>query len=105
MVCRLNLQKKLEDILGSKEVYFQPPASIMMSYPAIVYKRSNIESDYADNSPYFTKTAYDVTVIDYNPDSVYVEKIARLPLCRHTQHFVSDNLNHDIFTIYIGGIN
>ena len=40
---RLILNTLFENILKSKNVYFQPPASVQMRYPAIVYSRKNIE--------------------------------------------------------------
>ena len=52
MDSRPNLQTKLEQILGSRNVYFQPPESIKLNYPAIVYKRSNIQNTFADNEVY-----------------------------------------------------
>ena len=97
---RLELQKLLETILGSRNVYYQPPASITMNYPAIVYSRYDIENFHADNSVYAQRTAYTVTVIDKNPDSDYVNKISMLPLCAFERHYTSDNLNHDVFRIY-----
>lgn len=97
---RLELQTLLENILGSRNVYYQPPASILMKYPAIVYSRYDIENVHADNAVYAQRTAYSVTVIDKNPDSEYVNKISMLPLCSFDRHYVSDNLNHDVFTLY-----
>lgn len=97
---RVDLQYLLEGILGSKNVYFQPPASLVMKYPAIVYSRSDIENFHADNGVYAQTVAYQVTVIDKNPDSEYVKKISMLPLCIYDRHYTSDNLNHDVFTIY-----
>ena len=38
MAPRLDLQKLLVELLGSDNVYFQPPPSVQMNYPAIVYK-------------------------------------------------------------------
>lgn len=97
---RLELQSLLEEILGSRNVYYQPPASIKMKYPAIVYSRYDIENFHADNTVYAQKVAYSVIVIDKNPDSEYVNKISMLPLCSYDRHYVSDNLNHDAFTLY-----
>lgn len=97
---RLELQTLLENILGSRNVYYQPPASISMKYPAIVYSRYDVENFHADNVVYSQKTAYSVTVIDKNPDSEYVKKISMLPLCSFDRHYVADNLNHDVFTLY-----
>ena len=36
---RLELQDLLETVLGSQYVYFQPPATLRMRYPCIVYAR------------------------------------------------------------------
>lgn len=100
MASRLELQSKLEAILGTRNVYFQPPPSIQMKYPAIVYERSNIRNTFANNAVYNQKTGYRVTVIDKNPDSEYVTKVSQLPMCSFVSHFESDNLNHDVFTIF-----
>lgn len=100
MADRLGLQTMLEELLGSRNVYYQPPESIRMSYPAIVYSRSEIRNTHANNSVYSQAHAYTLTVIDYDPDSEIVEKISKLPKCSFSRHFTSDNLNHDVFTIY-----
>ena len=97
---RLELQTLLEMILGSRNVYYQPPASVMMRYPAIVYSRYDIENVHANNNVYAQHTAYSVTVIDKNPDSEFLKKISVLPLCSFDRHYVADNLNHDVFTLY-----
>ena len=34
---RIELQTLLEELLGSKNVYYQPPNNLSMSYPAILY--------------------------------------------------------------------
>lgn len=100
MGSRVDLQLLLESILGSENVYFQPPASVSMKYPAIVYSRDDIENFNANNGVYAQSTAYMVTVIDKNPDSEYVKKVSQLPLCSYDRHYVADNLNHDVFTLY-----
>lgn len=101
MDSRLNLQAIFEEILGSRNVYFQPPASVSMKYPAIVYSRSDINNTFAGNSVYAQATAYTVTVIDKNPDSEYVKKVSMLPMCSYDRSYRADNLNHDVFTIYV----
>lgn len=101
MGSRLKLQALLEELLGSQNVYFQPPASVRMSYPAIVYSLSGINTVSADNRKYAMFDGYQLTYIDKNPDSDMVHKITNLPRCRFDQYFVKDNLNHYNFTIYI----
>lgn len=97
---RLQLQTMLEGLLGSRNVYFQPPSSIRMNYPAIVYSRDDFWNNHADNLPYMQTVAYQVIVIDEDPDSEIVKKVAKLPLCTFDRYYVADNLNHDVFILY-----
>lgn len=100
MASRLDLHETLCAILGSRNCYFQPPASVQMKYPAIVYSRKEVETRYADNVVYMHALSYEIILIDKNPDSEYVEKILQLPYCSFDRHYTADNLNHDVFTIY-----
>lgn len=100
MGSRLELQTLLENILGSRNVYFQPPASVQMNYDAIVYYRSDILNAFADDSVYKQDLAYEVVVIYEDPDSDLPLKISKLPKCRFERHYTADNLNHDLFTLY-----
>lgn len=100
MANRLDLQAELEELLGSRNVYFQPPASVRINYPAIVYTRSDIGNTFADDSVYMQSHFYEVTVIDEDPDSKIVDAVSKLPTCRFSRHFTSENLNHDTFIIY-----
>ena len=97
---RTDLQTLFETLLGSKNVYFQPPSTVKMNYPCIVYTRRNTSNRFADDILYAHKMCYTVTLIDKDPDSVFVDKLLMFPMCTFDRHFVSDNLNHDIFNIY-----
>lgn len=97
---RIDLHKILCEVLGSKNVYFQPPESVKMKYPAIVYSLSRIENRNANNSVYNQNNAYDVILIDSDPENETVNRISRLPLCRFDRYYVSNNLNHYAFTLY-----
>ena len=98
---RLELQGKLEEILGSRNVYYEPPESKRMEYPCIVYKRDTIHTRYADNTIYKSVKGYSVTVIDKTSDSPIIDSLLkRLPMCKWDRHFAKDNLNHDVFTLY-----
>lgn len=100
MAQRLELQTLLVNLLGSENVYFQPPPSVNMQYPCIVYNRDDINTIYADNRPYKNKKRYQVTVIDPNPDSTIHEKVGALPLCAYDRFFTADNLNHDVYNLF-----
>lgn len=99
MPSRYELQTLLENLLGSRNVYFQPPESVKMKYPAIVYGLDDIENTFADDGVYLSKRKYYITLIDKDPDSLFVDKIIALPTCTFNQHFESDNLNHYTFTL------
>ena len=100
MSSRRDLHTILEGILGSHNVYFQPPSSDRMQYPAINYSRKDIEKRSADDCAYRKLPSYEVILIDKNPDSQFIEKILDLPYCSFDRHYESDNLNHDVFTLY-----
>lgn len=99
MASRLSLDILLRTILGSNNVYFQPPPGHMLSYPCIVYSRSNIRTRFGDNIPYINRKQYTITVIDANPDSEIPDKIKNLQSSVLDRHFASNNLNHDVFNI------
>lgn len=80
--------------------YFQPPESVKLKYPCIVYHRNSSNTTYADNNPYGFRFSYDVTVISRDSDDDIPRQIAKLQLCRFNRHFTKDNLNHDLFTLY-----
>ena len=98
---RLEFQTFLEGVLGSENVYFQPPANVKMNYPCIVYSRDAGDSSFADNASYRYSQRYQVTYIDRNPDrETIIEKIVRLPMCIYRRFYTVDNLNHDVFVLY-----
>jgi hypothetical protein len=97
---RLQLQALLEVVLGSTNVYFQPPNNKEMLYPCIVYHRDTASTQFANNSPYRYDHRYQVTVIDPDPDSPIPDKVAHLPKTQHNRFFTADNLNHDVFILY-----
>lgn len=100
MGSRIELQDLLENILGSRNVYFQPPASVHIDYDAIVYSRKNIENTFANNSVYKQNDAYEIIAIYEDPDSDLPRTLSKLPMCSFDRHYTADNLNHDVFTLY-----
>lgn len=100
MASRLDLQILLEKLLGSRNVYYQPPESIKMNYPAIVYVLDDIENTFADGGVYLSNRRYSLTLIDKNPDSLFIDALMNLPNCQFSRHYKSDNLNHYVFLLY-----
>jgi len=97
---RYELNDIFKDLLGNNNVYFQPPESIKLSYPCIIYQLSDIDTRRADDLLYLKKPRYTVTLIDKNPDTEFVDQILELPYCSFDRMFASDNLNHFVFTLY-----
>lgn len=100
MAPRLELQALLVELLGSDQVYFQPPPTVQMKYPCIVYNRDRREIRYAGNKPYMHAKRYEVKVIDRSPDSDIPERVAELPGVSYERFYTADNLNHDVFNLY-----
>lgn len=100
MNSRLKLHELLTAIDGVKKVYFQPPASVKMVYPCIVYSTSKIEAQYANNFPYAIDKSYTVMVIDTDPDSKIPDEVVRLSKCAFDRHYTSNNLNYYVFKLY-----
>lgn len=100
MGTRLELQRKLEELLESRHVYYQPPSNVKIEYPAIIYSKSKIGKDNANNTAYRLTTRYDVIVVDKHPDNAVIQKLLMLPYCSYDRYYASDNLNHDSLTLY-----
>ena len=102
---RLKLHEELCKILGSRNVYWQPPESMTMNYPCIVYKENPSEIIKANNKIYMKNDSWNVTVIrSYQNRDKTKEIIDRLiesfDYCGQSSHFVYDNLIHDVFKVY-----
>ncbi len=100
MAPRSQLQALLADLSGVTAAYFQPPATVKMTYPCIVYRLDDIDTKFANNNPYMHKKRYMVTVIDRDPDSLIPDAVAKLPSCVFLRFYVADQLNHTVYNLY-----
>lgn len=101
MASRLELQSRLEELLGSRNVYYQPPENIKLQYPCVIYSLDKIKHVRADSIAYLKHTRYSVTVIDKNPDSAIPNIIDDGFLYSEFDRvYKADNLNHFVYTIY-----
>ena len=100
MNSRLELHEELKVILGSGFVYFQPPESVRMTYPCMVYSLDHIAVNHADDKPYRNTKRYSVTIIDKDPDSGIPDRMLVLPMCSFDRFYTADNLNHWVFHLY-----
>lgn len=97
---RLELHNELIELLGSPNVYYQPPASTRMEYDAIRYSKKDIISTFASNRLYLYKDCYEIIVISRLPDHPVIKKLLELPYCSFDRHYVAENLYHDVLTLY-----
>ena len=101
---RMVVQNKLESICGVKKVYFQPPASIHLEYPCIIYSLNNYVSNDANNKMYLDWPRYTVAVISKNPESKIPEIIRNFRgnfSASFDRFYTVDNLNHWVFDLVV----
>lgn len=101
MASRLNLHEELCTILGTRNVYFQPPSSVMMKYDAIRYSLSGKDVLKANNKVYKKVNQYEGSVISYDPDCDIPDKLLEhFEMISLGKPYVADNLSHFPFTLY-----
>lgn len=101
---RMVVQNKLESIRGVKKVYFQPPASVHLEYPCIIYSLSNYMTNDANNKLYLDWPRYNVMVISKNPESEIPRIIREFRgdfSASFDRFYTIDNLNHWVFDLVV----
>lgn len=100
---RIELQRKLEGLYYPGEtphVYFQPPASVKIIYPAIIFNFSNVKTIRSNNNLYNYMKSYEVTFVSTEPHHYMFDKLMNFPYSSFDRRYVADNLYHDVFTIF-----
>lgn len=101
MADRIVLHEELCEILGSTNVYFQPPASVKMQYDAIRYKLSSKDIKRANDNLYLMTNQYEGVVITRDPDTTIPDAILKhFKMCSFGRPYTTDKLNHYPFTLY-----
>lgn len=101
MASRLDLQTKLEELIANRNVYFQPPSTVSISYPCIIYNIGNGDVKRANNNLYSYTNNYQLTMIYKKPMVDIIETMLRsFQMCKLDRTYVSDNLYHYVFSIY-----
>lgn len=97
---RVELHHQLEAILGSKNVYYDPPESFKLKYPCIVYSLEGFADSYADNETYRRMRRYTMTYITSKAEDPIAEKLADIRYCTLNRPFVTSDLYHFAYTIF-----
>lgn len=101
MASRLKLQKELEDILGTRNVYYNPPETLKMKYPCIRYTLSKTDTNKADGINYLKNNRYQLTVIDTNPDTELPDLLLdHFTYCSSDRTYRSEGFQHHVLTLY-----
>ena len=100
------IRKKIQNLLREtagptcKMVYWRPPEGYSLDFPCVVMELSAIDNVFADSIVYGQNLSYQVTVMDQDKDSVIAENISKLTMTAFHTTFISDNINHFVFTIH-----
>ena len=98
---RLEIQERLEALADNLHVYYQPPASVRISYPAIIFRLNDYSQNWADDNLYKKDRSYLITFIHYDPDNDLIEKLLwAFPKLRYDRTYTSDNLYHYVYVLY-----
>lgn len=101
MKTRSELHEELCEVLGSRNVYFQPPENLKIKYPCIIYGLDDIDTRRADNKRYISYDRYLLTVISNDPDyDLFIRLMDHFEMCDLERAAVSDSLNHWYLTLY-----
>lgn len=101
MRTRLALQAILETVLGSDKVYYQPPETIKIVYPCIIYELTEPKVRHANDEIYRYTDKYTVTFITKSAEPTDVLlRFRSVKLCKFTRHYIADNLHHYTFILY-----
>lgn len=100
MDSRPNLQTMLETLSDELHVYFQPPTSTKIIYPAIVYFRNSFSAFRGDNISYGLFPSYTITLKSRNPEDPILKKLLSLPYITYDRHYVVNNIHNDVLTIF-----
>ena len=98
---RLELQYKLEELLGSENVYFQPPETIKLKYPCIIYSLDPTYTAHADNRNYITTNRYHIKHIYKKlSNTLKDEFLNEFMMISHDNAMIADSMYNDDFTLY-----
>lgn len=94
------LQSVFVDVLGTENVYFQPPSTVKMKYPCIVYQINRPDDDRADNHIYVDRLRWSVTLITRQAMPPEFDRLRYLQNCVFDRHYTADNLHHYAFDFF-----
>lgn len=96
-----DLLRLLQKAVDHNRVYFQPPENLKIGYPAVIFHLSKVKLDHADDVPYKGAREYSVVLISKEPEPEVIDEILKIPYTTLDTTYISDGMNHFVFTTYI----
>ena len=101
-VNRLELRDKLSAFMvecgETPKLYFQPPESVKLEYPCMIYHLKTLTSRKANDHPYHKTIAFDITYITRSPASTVPDRMLGEPLFAFDRYYTAENLHHYAYT-------
>lgn len=98
---RIKFHNKLKEVLGSNNVYFNPPRSTDIKYPCIIYNLKDIPIKRASNEIYILEHVYNVLLIGIKPYEDIKDKILiSFKYSKFDRPYINEGLYHYAYTIY-----
>lgn len=99
---RIKLDDDLRALFGPKvNIYFQPPESMKMKYPAFRYRYIGTNRKFANGKPFISNDLYEGMLIVSGSESVYSKKLLEMPYVHLDRVYTANNLTHYSYTITI----
>lgn len=98
---RLEFDTELRELLQTQNTYYEPPASVRMKYPCVVYSRGSLDNTWAGDHRYVGRIRFMITTISTNPDNEWPQLILEhFQRVRYDRHYNADGLSHDVLMLY-----
>lgn len=102
-VNRLELSTLLSSIMEEcgeePHLYFQPPESVKLEYPCMIYRLRTMTSRKADDKPYYKTIGFDITYVTRSPNSSVPSRMLSEQYMNFDRYYTSENLHHYAYTI------
>lgn len=91
----------LKKAVAHNRVYFQPPENLRMDYPAVIFHLSRNKTTHASDGRFKDNQEYTVILITEDPQPDALDAILNIPYSTLETTYVSNGMNHFVFTIYL----
>ena len=98
---RLLFHSKLSSVLPGVALFFSKPPDTELVYPCVIYTRSRAKALHANGKKYSVRPMFTCVLMTNLPDDHLFNILENMSLSTHDRSYLSDDINHDVFTIYL----